>query len=109
LQVGLTVGLTLFVVAPAATLSNAWDTRLGGALADAVSCNAVVKAFGAERREEARLGKVIGKWRARTRRTWVRGTWSGTLQGTSLLFMRASIIGTALYLWSAGQASAGDV
>jgi ATP-binding cassette subfamily B protein len=109
LQVLLTVGLTLFVVAPAASLSNAWDTRLGGALADAVSCNGVVKAFGAEAREETRLGKVIAKWRGRTARTWIRGTWSGTAQGTALLFMRASIIGTALYLWSAGQASAGDV
>ncbi|MBX3529859.1 MAG: ABC transporter ATP-binding protein [Rhizobiaceae bacterium] len=109
LQVALTLGLTLFVVAPAATLSNAWDTKLGGALADAISCNAVVKAFGAETREEARLAKVIAKWRGRTGRTWVRGTWSGTTQGTSLLFMRAAIIGTALYLWSTGQASAGDV
>ena len=36
-------------------LANSWDTKLGGALADAVSCNAVVKAFGAEAREDARL------------------------------------------------------
>ena len=47
----------------AARLGNLWDTRMGGALADAVSCNAVVKAFGAETREEARLARVIGKWR----------------------------------------------
>ncbi len=109
LHVGLTVGLTLYVVAPAATLSNAWDTKVGGALADAVSCNAVVKAFGAERREEARLGAVLGKWQRRTRRTWTYGTFSGTAQGVALLFMRAAIIGTALWLWADGQASAGDV
>src|SRR5690606_9817824 len=48
----LTAVLTVTYVAPAATLSNSWDTRTGGALADAVSCNAVVKAFGAESREE---------------------------------------------------------
>ena len=38
-----------------------WDTKLGGALADAVSCNAVVKGFGAEAREDARLGQGRGQ------------------------------------------------
>ena len=51
-----------------------WDTRMGGALGDADRSNAVVKAFGAEEREEARLDRVVGKWRDRTRRTWKRGT-----------------------------------
>ena len=74
-----TVLLSLGFVAPAASLANAWDTRLGGALADAVSCNSVVKAFGAEEREEARLAKVVAKWRHRTARTWTRGTINGTV------------------------------
>jgi len=41
LYVGLSVTLSLNFVSPAARLSNAQDTRLGGALADAVTCNAV--------------------------------------------------------------------
>ncbi|TIX41030.1 MAG: ABC transporter ATP-binding protein, partial [Mesorhizobium sp.] len=86
-----------------------WDTRLGGSLADAVSCNAVVKGFGAETREEARLARVVAKWRARTGRTWVRGTVNGTTQGTMLLLLRTAVIGLALMLWAWGQASAGDV
>src|SRR5918995_2607306 len=52
LFIAVTVMLSLGYVAPAARLANAWDTRLGGSLADAVSCNAVVKGFGAEEREE---------------------------------------------------------
>ena len=107
--IGLTVALSLGYVAPAARLGNAWDTKLGGSLADAVSCNAVVKAFGAEAREDARFAKVVAKWRGRTRRTWVRGTINGTTQGATLLVMRAAIIGFALLLWSNGQASAGDI
>jgi ATP-binding cassette subfamily B protein len=107
--IGLTVGLSLGYVAPAARLGNAWDTKLGGSLADAVSCNAVVKAFGAEAREDARFARVVAKWRGRTRRTWVRGTINGTTQGVTLLVMRATIIGFALFLWSSGQASAGDI
>ncbi|TIW41074.1 MAG: ABC transporter ATP-binding protein, partial [Mesorhizobium sp.] len=81
----------------------------GGSLADAVNCNAVVKGFGAEEREETRLANVVARWRARTGRTWVRGTINGTTQGSMLLLLRAAVIGLSLLLWSWGQASAGDV
>ena len=96
-------------VAPAASLANMWDTRMGGALADAISCNAVVKGFGAETREEARLAGVVGKWRSRTNRTWNRGTLNGTAQQVMLWLMRISIIGTGLLLWQQGVAAAGDI
>ena len=109
LYVWLTVYLSTVWVAPAASLANQWDTRLGGALADAVSCNIVVKGFGAETREEERLRHVIGKWRHRTDRTWVRGTWNGTLQQVLLLLLRVGIVGTALLLWQMGLATAGDI
>ncbi|RUY05524.1 ABC transporter ATP-binding protein [Mesorhizobium sp. M7A.F.Ca.CA.004.04.1.1] len=79
LFITVTALLSLGYVAPAARLANTWDTRLGA------------------------------KWRARTRRTWVRGTINGTTQGVLLLVMRAAVIGLALMLWSWGQASAGDV
>jgi ATP-binding cassette subfamily B protein len=63
LYVLLTVLLATRWIAPAARLSNAWDTRMGGTLADSITCNAVVKSFGAETREDARLADVIGRWR----------------------------------------------
>ncbi|MCA8031675.1 ABC transporter ATP-binding protein/permease [Burkholderia arboris] len=109
LYIAVTVAVSLGIVAPAARLGNLWDTRMGGALADAVSCNAVVKAFGAETREEARLARVIGKWRQRTRRTWVRGTFNGGLQGAMLVAMQAAMIGVALRLWMNDEASVGDI
>jgi ATP-binding cassette subfamily B protein len=96
-------------VAPASQLSNSWDTRVGGALADAISCNAVVKSFGAESREDAVLHKVLGKWASRTRRTWVRGTYSGSIQGLALLVLRTSVTGLVVYLWWTGRASPGGV
>ncbi|WEX75461.1 ABC transporter ATP-binding protein/permease [Sinorhizobium numidicum] len=107
--IAVTVTLSLGYVAPMASLANSWDTKLGGALADAVSCNAVVKGFGAEQREDARLAKVLGKWEHRTRRTWTRGTVNGTVQGAMLLVLRAAVIGSALLLWARGQASAGAI
>jgi ATP-binding cassette, subfamily B, bacterial len=101
--------LSLRYVAPSARLANQWDTRVGGALADAITCNAVVKSFGAEAREDARLDAVLARWRKRTRRTWVRGTNSGSLQASSLVLLRGTVVGTSLWMWWRGAASAGDV
>jgi ATP-binding cassette subfamily B protein len=107
--VALSVWLSLHYVAPAARLSNAQDTLVGGAMADAVTCNSIVKSFGAESREDERLSMVMGKWRRRTMRHWVRGTQSGSMQQLVLLVLRASVTGCAVWLWWTGRASAGDV
>jgi ATP-binding cassette subfamily B protein len=103
------IALSLGYVAPASRLSNQWDTRVGGTLADAVSCNAVVKAFGAEAREDARLAATLAKWRQRTRRAWIRGTNSGSSQAASLLALRTAVVGLSLWLWWIGRATAGDL
>ncbi|MGC2808850.1 MAG: ABC transporter ATP-binding protein [Bradyrhizobium sp.] len=113
------VGATIYVpmivlfstryIAPAARISNAWDTRVGGTLADALTCNAVVKSFGAEAREDGRLARVIARWRRRVRRTWLRYNYTAGAQLSVLLCLRASVIGGALLLWMAGRASPGDV
>ncbi len=109
LYIATTVALTIGLVAPAARLGNAWDTRMGGALADAVTCNAVVKAFGAEVREEQRFSHVIGKWRHRTQRAWVRGTVNGSVQNVMLAAMQAAMLGVGLLLWLNGRAGVGDI
>lgn len=96
-------------IAPAARISNAWDTKVGGTLADALTCNAVVKSFGAEAREDTRLARVIRRWRVRVRRTWLRYNYTAAAQLTVLLCLRASVIGGAVLLWIAGRASPGDV
>ncbi|MBS1062756.1 ABC transporter ATP-binding protein [Gluconobacter wancherniae] len=105
----LSIALTLRYVAPSARTSNEWDTRMGAAMADSVTCNAVVKAFGAEGREEARLGRVVKGWSGRTARTWIRGTNSGNLQALASLVMRMLLIGMAVMMWWMGHAGPGDV
>jgi ATP-binding cassette subfamily B protein len=107
--IALTVTLATRLLSPAARLSNAWDTKVGGMLADAIGTNTVVKAFAAEAREDARLAALLAKWSRRTRRTWLRFTWSGTGQLTLLWAIRAAVTGMALWLWTEGRASAGDV
>jgi ATP-binding cassette subfamily B protein len=105
----LTVGLATRVLAPIARLSNQWDTKLGGVLADAIGTNAVVKAFGGEAQEEALLERTVAKWHRRTRRTWMAFTWAGSGQLALLWLIRIVATGAALWLWSRGQASAGDM
>ncbi|KRQ09989.1 ABC transporter ATP-binding protein [Bradyrhizobium manausense] len=96
-------------IAPAARVSNAWDTKVGGTLADALTCNAVVKSFGAEAREDARLARTINRWRKRLLRTWLRYNYAAMSQLSLLLCLRASVIGGSVLLWMAGLASPGDV
>ncbi|MFO1185759.1 MAG: ABC transporter ATP-binding protein [Bauldia sp.] len=109
LFIAMTTALSLRFVAPASRLSNQWDTKLGGAIADAVGCNAVVKAFGGEAREDLRLSRLTQKWAARTRRTWLRHNLNSFLQMTATLAMRIAVIGTVLWLWWQGEASPGDL
>jgi ATP-binding cassette, subfamily B, bacterial len=109
LYVLLSITLSLNFVSPAARLSNAQDTLVGGSLADSVTCNAVVKSFGAEAREDARLGRVLNKWSRRTYRHWTNGTWSGTTQMLVLLCLRASVTLYAIRLWWQGRATPGGV
>ncbi len=107
--IGMTAFMSIGYIGPAARLSNQWDTKTGGALADAVTCNPVVKSFGAELREDDRLSSVLAKWRKRTFRTWMRHTYSSSGQILALIILRTAVIGLALQLWWTGQASAGDV
>jgi ATP-binding cassette subfamily B protein len=107
--VALTVLLATRVIAPASRLSNALDTRMGGVLADSLGANAVVKSFGAESREDSRLEGVVSKWSRRTRRTWMRHTWSGTGQLALLWVVRTTVTATALWLWWQGRATPGEI
>jgi ATP-binding cassette, subfamily B, bacterial len=109
LYIILAAGLSIRWVAPASQLSNKWDTRVGGAIADAITCNAVVKSFGAEDREDALLDHVLGKWARRTSRTWVRGTRSGSTQDAALMLLRTAVTSLAVWLWWKGAATPGDV
>lgn len=107
--IAVSVSLSLNYVAPAARLSNAQDTRIGAAMADAITCNTVVKSFGAEKREDYRLAKILDKWDHRTRRTWIRAIRNGSLQQLLLQALRTLVLLYAAWLWWKGRATAGDI
>jgi ATP-binding cassette subfamily B protein len=84
------------------------DTEIGAALADAVTSNATVKAFGAEAREQKRFDAVVGVWRVEAKDTWTRWTNSWIVQNLLLFILQAGLLGLVLLEWGKGQATAGD-
>jgi ATP-binding cassette subfamily B protein len=97
-----------YYVAKATRESNAADTRIGAALADAIGSNATVKAFGAEGREQCRFESVVRDWNAKAKTTWFRYTNAWIVQNMLLFVLQAGLLGMVLLEWSAGRASAGD-
>jgi len=96
-------------VRPSNLRSNALDSQIGGALADAVTSNPTVKSFGAEQREAARLAEVTAAWRDAVMVTWTRFTdvWLG--QNLLLVVLQAGLTGSMVWGWAKGEATPGDV
>jgi ATP-binding cassette subfamily B protein len=89
--------------------SVALDSRIGAALADAISSNPVVKGFGAEAREEQRFAKITREWRGATIVTWSRYTDVWLAMNLLLAVLAAGLTGILITSWLRGKASAGDV
>ncbi len=85
--------LSMSYVAPANERSNEADTEMGAALADAITCNPVVKGFGAEDREDRRMQGVTQRWRNRSRYAWRRSTDAGAVQSVMLVALLGGLIG----------------
>jgi ATP-binding cassette subfamily B protein len=101
--------VTTAYVRPANLKSNALDSKIGGALADAVTSNPTVKSFGAEARESARVAEVTAAWREAVMVTWHKFTnvWLG--QNLLLVLLQGGLTAAMIHAWSAGKATPGDV
>ena len=105
----ISIGMTLVYITPATRRSNRYDSKMSGALADAVTCNAVVKSFAAEEREEKRLSAIVRAWKKLVGLTWTANVLAGLIQNFALLSMQGAILAVGLWLWSENRASAGDI
>ena len=90
-------------------LSNEQDSKVGAALADSITCNTVVKSFGAEVREDELFSDTISLWRERANVAWSRMTNTGFAQLLVLNIVRAGMLFMSLWFWSNGTATTGDV
>jgi ATP-binding cassette, subfamily B, bacterial len=100
--------LAKYYIQDANEKSNSADTEIGASLADAVSANPTVKAFGAENRELTRFTGVVENWRALVRITWLRYSDGWLINNVILWCLQVGLLGLVLLEWQAGRASAGD-
>lgn len=103
------LALSRYYIRPQNIRSNALDSQIGGALADAVGGIATVKAFGSESREDGRFHNLAWRWRAEAKKTWMRFVNSWLVNIITDLSMQAALVGLLVWQWSRGAASAGDV
>lgn len=120
-MIGLTflVGLTGYIIMSVilatkfvAPINREWvrqDTKLGGTLADSITCNAVVKTFGSERREDERLASETKVWQGKALRSWNRFVGTDMVQSIVLYTLVMTLIGMAVWRWSTGHFTPGDV
>jgi ATP-binding cassette subfamily B protein len=101
--------LTTRFIRPANLASNALDSRIGAALADAIGGNSVVKSFGAEAREEARFDLTVQAWRKAVNRTWDRFNLVGMGQNLFVFTLQAGLTGLMVMAWSQHRAGPEDV
>ena len=109
LFVGASVWMSLSWVAPANRLSNEADTTMGGTLADSITCNSVVKAFGAEDREDRLLHDVSSNWRHRARRAWTRSMDPVAVQSVLIIAMLGGLLAISLARAADGAAALADM
>ncbi len=107
--VATSLAVSIRYVAPANQVSNDVDSKMGAALADVVTCNEVVKSFGAEASEVSRFHGIAQDWKQKGERAWSRYIDMWLIQSFVLLLMQGSLIGYSVWLWSRNEATAGDV
>ncbi|MEQ8748116.1 ABC transporter ATP-binding protein [Pyruvatibacter sp.] len=96
-------------VAPANKVHMAADSRISATMSDAITCNAVVKSFGAEAREDATFRAVVRDWAGKAQFAWIRNENAAMFQVAMQVLMMAALLGFSTYYWTQGTASPGDV
>ncbi len=107
--VSVSVYLIVKVNAPRFRKSAAEDTKVGAAIADAITANAAVKMFGRERDEEARFRGVATDWRRMALNAWQIGNLNDMIRRYLAVAMMSVMIGGTLWLWDQGLADTGDM
>jgi len=83
------------------------DTKVTASMVDAITGNAVVKAFAQESFEDKRHGYVLSEWKKRLWFSWKLGSFFMWIQFMLLMVIELAAFMLALWLWSKGQFTAG--
>lgn len=84
------------------------DSRMTGALSDAVMNHTTITSFAAAPYERSYFGKVAGEWYKATKAAMDGYSWLFAIQGLFSLCIEISILAGAAYLWQKGLFTVGD-
>ena len=107
--IAVSLAMAQFWIRPANLKAAALDSEIGAVLSDAITSNATVKAFGAERRESERFAATAKAWRVAATKSWNRAVLTGATLNVLTLILQAGLTGLLVLKWSRHQAQAGDV
>lgn len=85
------------------------DTRVTANMVDAITGNALVKAFATHNYEQSRHEEVVSEWKKRQLKSWHAATLFAWIQSITLLLIELALVLSALHLWRQGNFSAGSV
>lgn len=86
----------------------AQDSRLTGALSDAVGNHSAITYFATEAYEQKRLGAVVTDWYQATLRAWNSDSINYAVQGFLTRSAQIALLFGGLYLWHEGRITVGD-
>ncbi|MCC7304913.1 MAG: ABC transporter ATP-binding protein [Alphaproteobacteria bacterium] len=103
------IWMSIAILAPRFRASAKADTKVGATLADIITGNATVKAFGAERREDRVFGRVATLWRLRSQKAWLTSEATNLVRSLLRSVMGIGMMGMTILMWKAGRATPGDI
>ena len=103
------IWMSLVILAPKFKHAAKADTQVGAVLADIITGNATVKAFGAEAREEHLFGRVARRWKLRSQKAWLTGEIGNLIRGMLRMTMLGGMMAVTIWLWTQNRATPGDI
>lgn len=107
--VGFSVYMSVAVLARNYAKAAAADTNVGAALADTITGNPTVKAFGTEKDEDRRFFGVAEDWRYKAHKAYSQGNHVDIMRNGLRFLMIAGALFIVYALWVDGRATAGNV
>jgi ATP-binding cassette subfamily B protein len=84
------------------------DTKVTGALSDAIANQSTVALFAGAGYESRRLGEVVADWRKKTLRNWLIDGWTWGIIGLFVVAIQVVLLWGAVMLWQRGLLTLGD-
>lgn len=104
------VSITLnIILAKLFSWADQQDTRVTASMVDAITANALVKAFATHQYEDTRHSEVVSEWKRRVLKSWHAATTFAWIQSITLVGIELALILYALNLWYIGEFTPGTV